>query len=136
MYEHDVATRCTGKGQPETAIMLRPKGVQAYKNGGWKKYLVEYEKQQLEKAELARQPHIKVSGNAIIGDNNSNNSLNQSDFSDLPQAQPIAAPKRKAPQTSDDTKINISTAQFIFWLISVFLTGLGIGIAVLSYLKK
>ena len=39
MYEHGVAKRSTGSGQPETAIVLTRKGVQVYNNGGWKKYL-------------------------------------------------------------------------------------------------
>ncbi len=103
MYEHDVATRCTGKGQPDTAIMLRPKGVKVYKNGGWKKYLIEFEKEKIEKEKLARQPHIKVDGNAIIGNYNSN--INQSFFDrlDIPSKNeikqiPTDTPKRKSNQ--------------------------------------
>jgi hypothetical protein len=135
MYDHDVATRCTGKGQPDTAIMLRPNGVKVHKNGGWKKYLIEFEKEKIEKEKLARQPHIKVDGNAIIGNNNSNNSLNHGLLrSDLPHSQPITKPNQKNDQPKQ-TEVNTSKAQLIFWLFSAFATGIAITIAVLNFIK-
>ncbi|MCF8326541.1 MAG: hypothetical protein K9I84_16410 [Leadbetterella sp.] len=136
MYEHDVAARCTGRGQPDTAIMLRPKGVKVYKNGGWKKYLVDYAKEQEEKRKRDQKPHIKVDGNAIIGDNNSNNSLFQGlEETYRSQTLPKIQPHEKHP-TSDEKKIKMSIPQFIVWLLTFFASGIAIGIATMNYLKS
>lgn len=49
MYQYKVAKRCTGNGQPETAIMLTPFGAQVYREGGWKKYLAKLETSERER---------------------------------------------------------------------------------------
>ncbi|GAB3890049.1 hypothetical protein [Spirosoma agri] len=70
MYEHGVAKRCQGVGQPETAINIMAKGIDVFDNGGWQKYLADYEAQDMVRRERENQPPIYVSGNAIIGNNN------------------------------------------------------------------
>ncbi|MCF0062791.1 hypothetical protein MUK70_08560 [Dyadobacter chenwenxiniae] len=59
MYNYQVAQRCTGFNQPETAIIITTKGIKVARNGGWKAYLnteaerKKAEKKQLEDRELA-----------------------------------------------------------------------------------
>lgn len=59
----------------ENKVILKTNGVIAYKEGGWKKYLIRIENEKNEKIKLLNTPSIKVAGNAIIGDNNVNNHL-------------------------------------------------------------
>lgn len=62
MYQHGVAFRCSGTGQPDTAIELTAKGAEVYENGGWKKYLIEFEKQNIEEQNKKEQFIIATLG--------------------------------------------------------------------------
>jgi hypothetical protein len=94
-------------------ILLRPNGVIAYKKGGWKKYLIELENEHLNKLKENNRPNISVGGNAIIGDNNTNNHLEsgnlESSHNSTKREPNIAAqqPKNEAKNTSEAHKQTI-----------------------------
>lgn len=69
MYEHDVAMPCTGDDQPIETIEVTTKGIKVYENGGWKKYLTEYEKKLAEKNNQ-NPTTITNYGNMVYGNNN------------------------------------------------------------------
>ena len=93
-------------------VVLRPNGIKAYKSGGWKKYLNDVDQLKAEKERLARQPKINVGGNAIIGDNNSNNHLGLGDLESshnstiLEPTINAAQPKKEDQKTQESSILN------------------------------
>lgn len=69
MYEHDVAMPCSGNDQQEEMIEITSKGIQVFDQGGWKKYLTEYEKKLAEKNNQ-NPTTITNYGNMVYGNNN------------------------------------------------------------------
>jgi len=81
MYQYGVAKRCTGMNQPETAIMITPKGIKIGRQGGWKAFLISIEqeaiahkKEILAKEELNRQAVQAQQRPIVHGNNNVYNS--------------------------------------------------------------
>lgn len=78
-------------------------------------------------------PTIKAT-NAIVGDNNTGNNQGR-DFGGLPKTQPVANPSQNTGKNKNND-VNISKAQFIFWLFTTFTTGAAFAIALSNFLKK
>jgi hypothetical protein len=83
------------------SVVLRPNGIKAEMAGGWKNYLLEVEKIEAEKVKRSSRHNINVGGNAVIGDNNSNNHLDSSFRFDMKsknaiQQIPIETPNTKS----------------------------------------
>ena len=72
--------------------------------------------------------------NSILGNNNAENTVGQ-DFSVLPTSQPTNEPNQKL-NKKPKTQVEMSIAQFIFWLLSAVIFGITIGYNVFSTLKK
>lgn len=81
----------------------------------------------------SKRPMVKAT-NAIIGNNNSGNNQGR-DFEVLPQSQPTTNPNQNNDRPKS-TEVNVSKAQFIFWLFTAFTTGAAIAIAISNFLKK
>jgi hypothetical protein len=84
MYEHDVAMHCTGDDQPIETIEVTTKGIKVYENGGWKKYLLEFEKQKTEEQNKKEQSSITNFGNMVVGNNNTQINQGKSFLDALP----------------------------------------------------
>ena len=66
MYKHGIAKRSDGTGQPDTAIVLTAKGADVYENGGWRKYLANYEIQIKIQQEKANRQSNNITINAPV----------------------------------------------------------------------
>jgi hypothetical protein len=115
--------------------VILAKGAEIYESAGWKQYLENYKQEQELIRQTASTPSIKVDGNAIIGNNNSSNNLNQGRLRlDLPTNQPTIEPKTND-QMATHKDIQASKSQFIYWLFATFIAGIGVGIAIMKVLQ-
>ncbi|NBB31862.1 hypothetical protein [Cellulophaga sp. BC115SP] len=103
MYEHDVAMPCTGDDQPIETIEVTTKGIKVYENGGWKKYLLEFEKLNQENDNKAIQEQNIIITGSVYGSNVGHGDFSQSriDFKDQPPINPISQPIKKSGNSSE-----------------------------------
>lgn len=76
--------------------------------------------------------HENSISNSIFGNNNTGNNVGQ-DFEIKKQPDTDTA---KNSVTSSKHEVKMAIAQFIFWLFSALLTGVGIGFTLVNYLHK
>ncbi|SOD97640.1 hypothetical protein [Spirosoma fluviale] len=107
---------------------LTDKGYDAIEVGGYEKWRELIAKRE---AEL-KNPLVKID-NSIFGNNNSGNNVGQ-DFEVFPQIQPETSPSQNAKPIATH-EVKMSTAQFVFWLFSALVSGIGIGFAIAKTLS-
>lgn len=126
MYKHGVAKRCQGRGQSEKAIALTPKGVEVFKRGGWKKYLVAFKEQEMKKKPQTDKTSVVVNGTAVIGNNNSH-IYQERDLNNLSPTRNIP-PQQAQPSPNPIKKTDHGIWDKIKY-ISVIIGGLGAALA-------
>lgn len=135
MLKHNLVTPLQNAIGFMNKFRLSGTGADIYTTDGWKKFKLNYDKEQKEiKARQNRPTSIHVKGSAIIGDNNKNNNQSGRDLSVFPHIQPDTSPTQNITNPKH-TEVNMSKAQFIFWLFTAFGVGFMAAIAIMNFLK-
>ncbi|SOD80971.1 hypothetical protein [Spirosoma fluviale] len=107
---------------------LTDKGYEAIESGSFEKWKDLIAKRESE----SKIPMVKID-NSIFGNHNSGNNIGQ-DFEVLPQIQPETSPSQNEKPIATH-EVKMSTAQFIFWLFSALIGGIGIGFTISKLLS-
>jgi hypothetical protein len=113
----------------ELDLLVKPDGSDAIESGDPIAYMKKLREDQKPKPSI-------YAKNSIVGDGNSGSTVGQ-DFEVFPTAHPIGYPSTNPPtsETKDNSKMSISIAQFIAWLVATLIGGIGIGFSICNSLK-